>query len=806
MSTGTSQGRPVGPSGTDARLRRRLQETTALISAALGLFFLLSLISYHPLDVPSTAYADVAHDRANLGGRLGALAAEYLFQTLGLSAFWVPLLLLLLAYRWALESGPTSEWPWAGFLTTVLSTAGLVGLWFPEFRLTVQVGDEALPVAMAGGGWLGQTLARYGSEWVGRWGATVAGALGTLIGLSLVTAWLPWTGFQRFGQWAVRRGRLLWTAYRGYRQRRALERLHRPADRAGAPGTPTPTATAPVESAETPIEVRREDIPPVEAVEKKRPTLQTERSWRRKPPGEKTEPTPGPPSGEEVDELETEARRWYEQARQGRGSEDYVLPPYQMLAPSEAHEGPSPKELAEIARLIQDKLAEFDIEGEVTRAISGPVVTTFEFRPAPGVKISRIQGLAEDLALALGTESVRIDRIVHESAIGIEVPNRHRSVIALREVVESEIFLHSRMPMTIALGQTVHGEPYVTSLLKMPHLLIAGATGSGKSVALNCIILSLLLKHTPDEVRLVLIDPKHVELKLYNGIPHLLTPVITDAQKASAALKWLAREMEERQRQLALFNVRNLLQYNQMVQTHRGRRLAQRLGLDRPTPLPFYIVIIDEFADLMAVSSREVEDSVQRLSQMARAVGIHLILATQRPSVDVITGVIKANFPCRIAFRVASSADSRTILDRAGAERLLGRGDMLFVPPESYRMVRLHGAYVSEAEIEKVVRFWQQQGGPQYSTTQFERVLEMSPGGPNGGDEDWNDPLYDEAVRVVLRTGKTSISYLQRAMRIGYNRAARLIEIMEHNGVLSPPDHQGQRKILVSTDVTPGEG
>ncbi len=806
MSTGTSQGRPVGPSGTDARLRRRLQETTALISAALGLFFLLSLISYHPLDVPSTAYADVAHDRANLGGRLGALAAEYLFQTLGLSAFWVPLLLLLLAYRWALESGPTSEWPWAGFLTTVLSTAGLVGLWFPEFRLTVQVGDEALPVAMAGGGWLGQTLARYGSEWVGRWGATVAGALGTLIGLSLVTAWLPWTGFQRFGQWAVRRGRLLWTAYRGYRQRRALERLHRPADRAGAPGTPTPTATAPVESAETPIEVRREDIPPVEAVEKKRPTLQTERSWRRKPPGEKTEPTPGPPSGEEVDELETEARRWYEQARQGRGSEDYVLPPYQMLAPSEAHEGPSPKELAEIARLIQDKLAEFDIEGEVTRAISGPVVTTFEFRPAPGVKISRIQGLAEDLALALGTESVRIDRIVHESAIGIEVPNRHRSVIALREVVESEIFLHSRMPMTIALGQTVHGEPYVTSLLKMPHLLIAGATGSGKSVALNCIILSLLLKHTPDEVRLVLIDPKHVELKLYNGIPHLLTPVITDAQKASAALKWLTREMEERQRQLALFNVRNLLQYNQTIQTHRGRRLAQRLGLDRPTPLPFYIVIIDEFADLMAVSSREVEDSVQRLSQMARAVGIHLILATQRPSVDVITGVIKANFPCRIAFRVASSADSRTILDRAGAERLLGRGDMLFVPPESYRMVRLHGAYVSEAEIEKVVRFWQQQGGPQYSTTQFERVLEMSPGGPNGGDEDWNDPLYDEAVRVVLRTGKTSISYLQRAMRIGYNRAARLIEIMEHNGVLSPPDHQGQRKILVSTDVTPGEG
>lgn len=809
MKTGASQGRPARPSGTDVRLRRRLQETAALISAALGLFFLLSLISYHPLDVASVASTDVAHERANLGGRLGAWAAEYFFQTFGLSAFWVPVLLFLLAYRWARESGPTSEWSWLGFLATVLSTAGLIGLWFPEFRLTVQVEDETLPVAMAGGGWLGQTLARYGAEWVGRWGATVAGALGTLIGLSLVTAWPPGTGLRRLGQWAYLRGQLLWTAYRGYRQRKALERLHRPVERPGAaPPTreaPIPTTPTPVESPETPIEVTREDVPPVEIVEKKRPIVQTDRPWRRKPAAEKPEPVSVPSGGEEIDELETEARRWYEQARQGQSAEGYVLPPYQMLAPAETHEGPSPKELAETARVIQAKLAEFDIEGEITRALSGPVVTTFEFRPAPGVKISRIQGLAEDLALALGTESVRIDRIVHESAIGIEVPNRQRSVIALREVVESEIFLHSRMPMTIALGQTVHGEPYVTSLLKMPHLLIAGATGSGKSVALNCIIVSLLLKHTPDEVRLVLIDPKHVELKLYNGIPHLLTPVITDAQKASAALKWLTREMEERQRQLALFNVRNLLQYNQMIQTQRGRRLAQRLGIDPPRPLPFYIVVIDEFADLMAVSSREVEDSIQRLSQMARAVGIHLILATQRPSVDVITGVIKANFPCRIAFRVASSADSRTILDRAGAERLLGRGDMLFVPPESYRMVRLHGAYVSEAEIEKVVRFWQQQGEPQYSTTQFERVLEMSPAGSNGGNEDWNDPLYDEAVQIVLRTGKTSISFLQRAMRIGYNRAARLIEIMEHNGVLSPPDHQGQRKILVSTDVTSGD-
>ena len=809
MRTEASPERRVRPSGADVRHRRRLQETAALISAALGLFFLLSLISYHPLDVASTAYADVAHDRANLGGRLGAWAAEYLLQTLGLSVFWIPVLWFLLAYRWAVESGPTAEWTWLGFLMTVLSTAGLIGLWLPTFRLTVQVGDDLLPVEMAGGGWLGQTLARYGREWVGPWGATAAGALGTLIGLSLVTSWPPGTVLRRCGQWVYAQGRLLWTAYRGHRQRRALERLHRPAGRTGIPGTPPQEASprpAAVESPEPPMDVTPEDVPPVAIVEKKRPVLQAERAWRPKPTAEKPEPLPGPSGSEEIDELEREARRWYEQARQGRSGEDYVLPPYQMLAPAENHEGPSPKELAETARIIQAKLAEFDIEGEITRAISGPVVTTFEFRPAPGVKISRIQGLAEDLALALGTESVRIDRIVHESAIGIEVPNRQRSVIALREVVESEIFLHSRMPMTIALGQTVHGEPYVTSLLKMPHLLIAGATGSGKSVALNCIIVSLLLKHTPDEVRLVLIDPKHVELKLYNGIPHLLTPVITDAQKAAAALKWLTREMEERQRQLALFNVRNLLQYNQMVQTHRGRRLAQRLGLEHPKPLPFYIVIIDEFADLMAVSSREVEDSIQRLSQMARAVGIHLILATQRPSVDVITGVIKANFPCRIAFRVASSADSRTILDRAGAERLLGRGDMLFVPPESYRMVRLHGAYVSEAEIEKVVRFWQQQGGPQYSATQFERVLETQSASSTGDDADWNDPLYDEAVQIVLRTGKTSISYLQRAMRIGYNRAARLIEIMEHNGVLSPPDHQGQRKILVSPDVTPGDG
>jgi len=555
MRAEASPERRVRPSGADVRHRRRLQETAALISAALGLFFLLSLISYHPLDVASTAYADVAHDRANLGGRLGAWAAEYLLQTLGLSVFWIPVLWFLLAYRWAVESGPTAEWTWLGFLMTVLSTAGLIGLWLPTFRLTVQVGDDLLPVEMAGGGWLGQTLARYGREWVGPWGATAAGTLGTLIGLSLVTSWPPGTVLRRCGQWVYARGRLLWTAYRGHRQRRALERLHRPAGRTGIPGTPPQEAsprTAAVESPETPMDVTPEDVPPVAIVEKKRPVLQAERAWRPKPPAEKPEPLPGPLGSEEIDELEREARRWYEQARQGRSGEDYVLPPYQMLAPAENHEGPSPKELAETARIIQAKLAEFDIEGEITRAISGPVVTTFEFRPAPGVKISRIQGLAEDLALALGTESVRIDRIVHESAIGIEVPNRQRSVIALREVVESEIFLHSRMPMTIALGQTVHGEPYVTSLLKMPHLLIAGATGSGKSVALNCIIVSLLLKHTPDEVRLVLIDPKHVELKLYNGIPHLLTPVITDAQKAAAALKWLTREMEERQRQLAL--------------------------------------------------------------------------------------------------------------------------------------------------------------------------------------------------------------------------------------------------------------
>ncbi len=790
--------------GMSGRSRRWTSEIVSLVWIALGLWLFISLISYHPLDLPAIALSDLPHGRVNLGGRAGAWIAEFLVQTFGIAAFLLPILSLWFAYRW-LRDGHFLLWLSGGLL---LILAVLLGLYvmIPELSLTIQFGGREVVVPFPSGGWLGVWIGDRIGDWLGISGIIVLAVLACMIGIAILTGWHPWTGMRTGFDTIYRTVRTWW---RGYTARRRVQSAHR---RTTVRPSPRPAPSVSTHSAvelDRSVEIRRTDIP-VEIVDRQETeerisgTATKIESVSVTPSIEPSTPPPAPE--EEIDEIEWEARRWYEEIRKKHAEDTtYVLPPFQMLHPSETYSGPSSRELADIATTIQSKLAEFKIDGEIIRAVAGPVVTTFEFRPAPGVKISRVQALAEDIALALRTESVRIDRIPHASAIGIEVPNRERAVIALRRIVESEVFQNSRLPLTLALGETVHGEPYVTSLIKMPHLLIAGATGSGKSVALNCMIISILLQHTPDEVRLLLIDPKHVELKLYNGIPHLLVPVLTDTRQAAQALRWLTREMEERQRQLAMFNVRNLLQYNKVIQTRRGQRLARRLGIDDPQPLPFYVVVIDEFADLMVVSSREVEDAIQRLAQMARAVGIHLILATQRPSVDVITGVIKANFPCRIAFRVASLADSRTILDRSGAERLLGRGDMLFVPPESYRMIRLHGAFVSEAEIEKIVRFWRQQGAPMYTMRQFTELLNQATVADIEKEAfaDFEDPLYDQAVQVVLKSGRTSISYLQRALRIGYNRAARLIEMMEHHGILSPPDATGQRKILIASDVTP---
>jgi DNA segregation ATPase FtsK/SpoIIIE, S-DNA-T family len=462
------------------------------------------------------------------------------------------------------------------------------------------------------------------------------------------------------------------------------------------------------------------------------------------------------------------------------------------------------RKLMETGRLIEEKSREFSVEGEVTAYHPGPVVTTFEFKPSAGVKYAKVVNLADDLSLALKAESMRIERISGSSTVGIEVPNRKREIIALREIIDSDTFLHSSSHLTLALGKDIHGEPVVSDLAKMPHLLVAGATGAGKSVGLNSMIVSLLYKALPSQLRLLMIDPKMVELKIYEDIPHLLHPIITDPKLASTALLWTVNEMENRYRTLSECGVRNIDQYNKLLEDPEGLRRAKRdtnPESEIPPPMQYIVVIIDEFADLMMVASKDVEDSVTRLAQKARAVGIHLIIATQRPSVDVITGVIKANFPARISYQVASKIDSRTILDTQGAEKLLGNGDMLFLPPGTARMRRIHGAYVSESEIHRIVEFVKEsQGEPQ-----FVEEITQAPEEKSGADgiEYLNDPKYDEAVRVVLTTGQASASYLQRRLKLGYSRAARLIEIMEANGVVGPSQGSKPREVLVRADDYP---
>jgi S-DNA-T family DNA segregation ATPase FtsK/SpoIIIE len=484
------------------------------------------------------------------------------------------------------------------------------------------------------------------------------------------------------------------------------------------------------------------------------------------------------------------------------------LPPVHLLT-----EGPKQdtindevhKKFLEIGHLIEARCAEFSVEGEVTAYHPGPVVTTFEFKPSAGVKYAKVVNLGDDLALALKAESIRIERISGSSTVGIEVPNKKRELITLRDIIETDSFNSSPSLLSLALGKDIHGEAVVTDLARMPHLLVAGATGAGKSVGLNSMIVSLLYKALPTQLRMLMIDPKMVELKVYEDIPHLLHPIITDPKLASTALIWAVNEMENRYRTLSECGVRNIDQYNALLKDAEGYRRALKLSPDAPLPasdpMQYIVIIIDEFADLMMVASKDVEDSVTRLAQKARAVGVHLIIATQRPSVDVITGVIKANLPSRISFQVASKIDSRTILDAQGAEKLLGNGDMLFLPPGTARVRRIHGAYVSEREINEIVDFVKKNQGEPKFLEEITKITEEKSGAD--GFEYLDDPKYDDAVRVVLSTGQASASYLQRRLKLGYSRAARLIEIMEANGVVGPSQGSKPREILLRADDYP---
>jgi DNA segregation ATPase FtsK/SpoIIIE, S-DNA-T family len=499
----------------------------------------------------------------------------------------------------------------------------------------------------------------------------------------------------------------------------------------------------------------------------------------------------------ETEKAVTEAKGSKQQTRRKNAIEThagypYKLPTLDLIETPIGHFEQAEGELRERATILAEKCKEFGVTGHIHRINPGPVVTTFEFKPDPGIKYSRVVGLADDLCLALKAESIRIDRIPGKSTVGIEAPNAQREKIFLRDVIESAKFQQSASKLTIALGKTINGEEYIADLARMPHLLIAGATGAGKSVTLNGIICSILYKASPEEVKFIMVDPKRVELGLYEGIPHLLTPIVTDPKRAANALKWAVNEMEARYRKLAAQGVRNIEQYNRQVYEITSPSL-----FDDPTeplkPLPYILIAIDELADLMMIARADVETSIARLAQMARAVGIHLVLATQRPSVDIITGVIKANIPCRMAFRVSSKVDSRTIIDSNGAEALLGQGDMLFLPPASSRLVRVHGSYASEAEIKRIIDFIKQQAEPDYNeevTLSEQETMEAD------GFEGEQDELFDQALAIVTDMGRASTSVLQRRLSIGYGRAAKILDSMERQGFIGPAEGSKPRKVL----------
>lgn len=473
--------------------------------------------------------------------------------------------------------------------------------------------------------------------------------------------------------------------------------------------------------------------------------------------------------------------------------------------------------LEQNARLLEGVLEDFGVRGEIINVKPGPVVTLYELEPAPGIKSSRVIGLADDIARSMSAIAARVAVIPGRNAIGIELPNPKREMVYLREMLASRDFEQSKAKLALALGKTINGEPVIADIAKMPHVLVAGTTGSGKSVAINTMILSLLYRMTPQECRLIMIDPKMLELSVYDGIPHLLTPVVTDPKKAVVALKWTVREMEDRYRKMSKVGVRNIDGFNQRVglAQKKGEPIARTVqtGFDRNTgeaiyeteeldlePMPYIVVIIDEMADLMMVAGKDIEGAVQRLAQMARAAGIHVIMATQRPSVDVITGTIKANFPTRISFQVTSKIDSRTILGEQGAEQLLGQGDMLFMAGGG-RIQRVHGPFVGDDEVERIVQHLKLQGVPEYldAITEDDEDDEGGSGPAGTGNLEDSDDPYDQAVAVVLRDKKASTSYIQRRLGIGYNRAASIIERMEEEGIVGPANHAGKREILVPT-------
>ena len=778
---------------------RRLNELAGLVLCVSALLLFLALASYSPLD-PSLNSASIltrSHAARNWVGIFGAYLSDLVLQFWGVGSFLLPLFMAMLGARWFRSRAVQAP---------VAKTLG--GIWLLMFvpaLLAILPGHlrwmGAIPIEGLAGRIVGDILIRYfnvaGAYVVCTTVLAVALYLTTAFSFAAIELWAP-TRFafvlalrDRFKDWQDERERK--------RQQKELEKR-----RAEKPVVTTQLVSA------------RPEIPRQEAPRHEQETSGVQSAASAPRTGiERMAEEVGdsainpltqnsPAASAEIEVTERADTEHKAKTILPKIAGSYKLPPSSLLHRPDEQQSVHEDELKIVAQVLTAKYAEFEVLGQVTQINPGPVVTTFEFKPEAGIKYSRIISLTDDLCLALRAESILIERMPGKSTVGVQVPNREREIIWLRENIESPEFLGSKSKLTVAMGKDINGRIAVADLAGMPHLLIAGSTGTGKSVAINAMIMSILYKSTPDEVRLVLVDPKRLELGVYEGVPHLYTPIITEAKLAANALRNAVLEMERRLKLLASKGVRNIDSYNRLFDDTPS--LFSEEATADEGPIPKIVIIIDELADLMMLDGHNVEESITRLAQMARAVGIHLVLATQRPSVDVITGLIKANFPARVSFRVATKVDSRTILDANGAESLLGRGDMLYLPSGSARVHRLHAPYVTEKEIAAVVEFWKAQGVAQYQEKFLETPKEDREGSAADGDDsgeisaDDNDPLFNDAVRLVIEFGKASTSLLQRRLRIGYGRAAHLIDLMERDGIVGAADGPKPREVLKRPD------
>lgn len=795
---------------------------------ALCLYLWMALLTYDTAD-PGFSHTSNIDQVQNAAGRAGAYFADILFMVLGYFAYIFPLLLAI--KTWQIFRERHQPWQWSGWLFSwrliglvflVLSGAALAHIHFHP--------PASLP--FSAGGALGESLGDLARSLLNVQGSTLMFIALFLFGLTVFTdlSWfkvMDMTGKITLDlfEWVQGAASRWWEARNERKRLEAqLREVDEPVFDLGAKATDKREPAKPAlrerifkreEAPAQPSEPReptlaREPAAPREPALSREPVVPREPTIRREQPA--TVPTIVPPTEAMAPEpskrviKEKQAPVFVDSAVEG------TLPSISILDPAEQKKIEySPESLAGVGQLLEIKLKEFGVEVSVDSIHPGPVITRYEIQPAAGVKVSRIANLAKDLARSLAVTSVRVVEVIPgKTTVGIEIPNENRQMVRFSEVLATPQYDEQKSPVTLALGHDIGGKPVITDLAKMPHLLVAGTTGSGKSVGVNAMILSILFKSSPEDARLIMIDPKMLELSIYEGIPHLLCPVVTDMKDAANALRWSVAEMERRYKLMAAMGVRNLAGFNRKVKDAQDAGeiihdpLYRRESMEDEPPalktLPTIVVVVDEFADMMMIVGKKVEELIARIAQKARAAGIHLILATQRPSVDVITGLIKANIPTRMAFQVSSKIDSRTIIDQGGAEQLLGHGDMLYMPPGTSLPIRVHGAFVSDDEVHRVVEAWKLRGAPDYNDDILNGVEEAGSGfeGGGGGDGDdaETDALYDEAVQFVLESRRASISAVQRKLKIGYNRAARMIESMEMAGVVTPMNSNGSREVI----------